>query len=122
MPPNPRDTALYGMEGDSVTVTCIDTYTGGGPWLCTTGGFVQGPATVRALPGRLRALTVLHSDSSLCGVFVWARRALNSQKRRVSARAVRGGRGPRPGEEDRDLHGELGAFPLSYYMANIPYL
>jgi hypothetical protein len=39
-------------------------------------------------PGRLSALSVFHSKSCLYGAFVWARRALNSQKRRFSARAA----------------------------------
>jgi hypothetical protein len=43
---------------------------------------------VRTLPGRLRGLSVLPSKSALCGVFVWARRALNREKRRLPARAV----------------------------------
>ena len=37
----------------------------------------------------LGALIVLHSESLLCEAFVWARRALNSLKRRCPARAVR---------------------------------
>ena len=37
---------------------------------------------------RLSALSVFHSKSILYGVFVWARRALNSQKWRFPARAV----------------------------------
>jgi hypothetical protein len=44
--------------------------------------------TVRARPGRLSALSVLHSKSSFYGAFVWARRALNCTFRRVPARAV----------------------------------
>jgi hypothetical protein len=47
--------------------------------------------TVRAGRGRFRGLSVPHSKSSLCGDFVWARRALNSPKRRLPARAVRNG-------------------------------
>ena len=39
-------------------------------------------------PGRLSALSVFHSKSVLYGAFVWARRALNRQKRRFSARAA----------------------------------
>ena len=46
--------------------------------------------TVRAVPGRLSAISVFHSKSVLYGAFVWARRALNGRKRRFSARA--GGR------------------------------
>jgi hypothetical protein len=48
-------------------------------------------AMARARPGRLSALSVFLCKSVLYGVFVWARRALNSQKWRVPARAVRGG-------------------------------
>ena len=36
-------------------------------------------------PGRLSALGVFRCKSIFCGVFVWARRALNSQKRRFPA-------------------------------------
>jgi hypothetical protein len=39
-------------------------------------------------PGRLRALSVFLCESAFYGTFVWARRALNSQKRRFPARAV----------------------------------
>jgi hypothetical protein len=45
--------------------------------------------TVRARPGRLSALRVYHSKPFLHGTCVWARRPLNSQKRRFPARAVR---------------------------------
>ena len=41
-------------------------------------------------PGRLSALSVFLCKSVLYGVFVWARRALNSQKRRFPARAGMG--------------------------------
>jgi hypothetical protein len=34
-------------------------------------------ATARARPGRLSALSVLHSKSIFYGAFVWVRRALN---------------------------------------------
>ena len=44
--------------------------------------------TVRAAEGRLSALSVFLLKSILYGAFVWARRALNGQKRRVPARAV----------------------------------
>ena len=37
--------------------------------------------SVRARPGRLSGLRVSHSESFLCGAFVWARRALNHRKR-----------------------------------------
>jgi hypothetical protein len=40
-------------------------------------------------PGRLSALSVFLCKSVFYGAFVWARRALNSQKRWFSARAVR---------------------------------
>ena len=39
-------------------------------------------------PGRLSAISVFLSKSVFYGVFVWARRALNSQRRRFPARAV----------------------------------
>ena len=39
-------------------------------------------------PGRLSGLRVSHSKSVLYAGFVWARRGLNSQKRRFPARAV----------------------------------
>jgi hypothetical protein len=39
-------------------------------------------------PGRLSALSISLCKSVLYGIFVWARRALNSQKRRFPARAV----------------------------------
>jgi hypothetical protein len=55
--------------------------------------------TVRAHPGRLSALRVSHSKSVLYGVFVWARRALTSQKRRFPARA---------GEKDQRGNGQAG--------------
>jgi hypothetical protein len=48
-------------------------------------------------PGRLRALRVFHSDA-LYGVFVWARRGLNSPFRRFSVRAD---------ENDARLKGEM---------------
>jgi hypothetical protein len=43
-------------------------------------------ATVRALLGRLSALSVSHSKSVLYGAFVWVRRALTSPERRFLAR------------------------------------
>ena len=43
--------------------------------------------TVRARPGRLGGLSVLHSISGLYGGFLWARRLLNRRKRWVPARA-----------------------------------
>jgi hypothetical protein len=52
----------------------------------TTAGRCVRP-TVRALSGRLSGLSVSHSKSVLYGVWVWARRVLNSQKRRFPARA-----------------------------------
>ena len=67
---------------------------------------------VRARPGQLRALSILHSESFSYGAFVWARRALNSPKRRFPARAVRA-QLPRYGaadqsEEDAKLAQKLG--------------
>jgi hypothetical protein len=43
---------------------------------------------VRPRPGRLSGLGIFHCESVLYGAFVWARRALNSPKRRFAARAV----------------------------------
>jgi hypothetical protein len=42
---------------------------------------------VRARPGRLSALSVLHRKSDLCGAFVWVHRVFNSPKRQFPARA-----------------------------------
>ena len=47
-----------------------------------------GVHTVRARPGRLSAISVFLCKSVFYGAFVWARRALNRQKRRFPARAV----------------------------------
>jgi hypothetical protein len=47
----------------------------------------RGNATVRAVPGRLSAISVFLCKSVLYGAFVWARRALNRPKRRFPARA-----------------------------------
>jgi hypothetical protein len=44
--------------------------------------------TVRAVPGRLSAISIFLYKSGLYGAFVWARRALNRRKRRFPARAV----------------------------------
>jgi hypothetical protein len=41
----------------------------------------------RAHPGRVRAVRVSHSESVSYDAFIWARRALNSQRRRFPARA-----------------------------------
>ena len=41
--------------------------------------------TVRARPGRLRGLSVSHRKSVFYGAFVWARGALNSERRRFLA-------------------------------------
>jgi hypothetical protein len=49
--------------------------------------FGAGASSVRACLGRLSALSVLHSQSVLYGAFVWDRRALNSPKRWLPARA-----------------------------------
>jgi hypothetical protein len=46
----------------------------------------EGHFTVRARPGRLGGLRISHSKSVLYGAFVWACRALNSQKRRFRTR------------------------------------
>jgi hypothetical protein len=46
------------------------------------------PCSVRAVPGRLSGLSVFLCKSVLYGAFVWARWALNSQKRLFPARAV----------------------------------
>ena len=54
--------------------------------------------TVRAAQGLLSALGVFLCKLVLYGVFVWARRALNSQKRWFPARAV-------PGPERKQLLG-----------------
>ena len=50
------------------------------------------PLTVRALPRRSSALSISHSKSVLYGAFVWARRALNRQKRRFLVRRALSGR------------------------------
>ena len=50
-------------------------------------------AAVRARPGRSSFLSVLQTKSFLYGGFVWPRRALNSLKRRLPARAVLVGSG-----------------------------
>ena len=66
-----------------------------------------GFATVRAVLGRSSRLRVLRSKSMLYGGFVWACRALlNSQKRRVSARADDAG----PGGDDPDAAHAQGQF------------
>ena len=46
--------------------------------------YIDGPGCAR----RLSALSLFHSKSVLYGAFAWARRVLNRQKRRFSARAV----------------------------------
>ena len=69
--------------------------------------------TVRARPGRLRSNGVLRSKSSPYGGFVWARRALIGQKRRLFGQtALLGGRGdaldpraPRAHEVHHSIHG-----------------
>jgi hypothetical protein len=43
---------------------------------------------VRARPRRVSVFSVSRSKSALYGAFAWARRALNSPKRRFPARAV----------------------------------
>ena len=59
-------------------------------WLAKrSGGAKNGEISiVRAAQGRLSALSVFLCKSVLYGAIVWARRALNSQKRRFPARAV----------------------------------
>jgi hypothetical protein len=63
--------------------------------------------TVRACSGRLSALSVSHSESNLYGGFVWARRALNRQKRRFPARAG-GEQGRAHREQGRARQGDRG--------------
>ena len=58
-------------------------------------GMLEDFGTVRARPGRLRALSVFHSRLVFYGGFVWARRALKRAKRRFPARAERGAAGRR---------------------------
>jgi hypothetical protein len=73
---------------------------------------VDGAASVRAVPGRLSALSVFLCKSVLYGAFVWARRALNSRKRRFPARAVAAGPipgGGLPGAHRGDAHGRADA-------------
>ena len=66
-------------------------------WLPLVFAHPDGPGR----PGRFSALSVFLCKSILCGVFVWARRALNTIKRRFPARAeklippARRGRGRR---------------------------
>ena len=55
---------------------------------CGRAGCFCSPRSVRAVPGRLSAIRVFLCKSVLYGAFVWARRALNSRKRRFPARAV----------------------------------
>ena len=66
-------------------------------------------ATCPAPPGRSTAFSLFHSESSLYGGFVWARRVLNSQKRWFPVRAV--------GAEDSGRTAMYGA-----YLADIPAL
>ena len=56
------------------------------------GGRALQALPVRALPGRLSGLSVLHSKRSFYGDCVWVRRVLNIQFRRLSARAGATGR------------------------------
>jgi hypothetical protein len=57
---------------------------------CTLGWPPQPPQPLLGpgRPGRLSTLSVFLCKSVFYGTFVWARRALNSQKRRFAARAV----------------------------------
>jgi hypothetical protein len=78
-------------------------------------GCTKTSTTVRARRRRLSALSVFLCKLGFYGAFAWARRALNSQKWRFSARAA-GGEVPallrrpvlRPGERDAKLAQELG--------------
>jgi hypothetical protein len=54
----------------------------------STSGRASSLSTVRARPGRLSGRSLSHSRLVLYGAFVWARRALNGQKRWFLARAV----------------------------------
>ena len=62
-------------------------------------------ATVRARLERLSVLCVFRSRCFLYGVFVWARSAINSQKRRVPARIGV--------LSSRELHTQLSDFGMS---------
>jgi hypothetical protein len=66
-----------------------------------------GTTSVRARTARLGALCVSASESSFFGVFGWARRLLDGQKRRFPARAVQEDITNRKnqGEEDRGARG-----------------
>jgi hypothetical protein len=55
---------------------------------------IHNSSTVWARPRPLSVLRVFNSESGLRGDFVWARRALNSPKRRFPARAVQPGGEP----------------------------
>jgi hypothetical protein len=55
-----------------------------------TTGWLRLQANCPGHPGRLKALSVFLCKSGLYGAFVWARKALNSQKRRFPARAAAG--------------------------------
>ena len=97
-----------------------------------SGPLSSGSTSRRARLGRLSALRVFHSKSVLYGAFVWARRALNIQKRLFPIRAVRGrlpprfdrgGREPpprvdRPSEKDAELAQKLGQ--LQPFIAVLP--
>jgi hypothetical protein len=69
---------------------CATGFEGSDAASCTSPGGVDRACTVRSRPGRLSALSVLHSKSILYETFVCARRALNSPKRRFPAWAVHG--------------------------------
>ena len=70
----------YSYQGNSLgsnwRAGLLSTWTGG----LQAGPLLLFPAAVRALPGRLGALSVSHSKSILYGGFVWASRTLNRQK------------------------------------------
>jgi hypothetical protein len=75
------DAGIYGNVSLPLPRDGCSAFTGGDPVAGTIA------LTVRAHPGRLNGFGVLRSKSVLYGAFVWARRALNHQKRRFPARA-----------------------------------
>jgi hypothetical protein len=84
---SPDDPALWGAHGVSYDWAAAFVSFDARAGLATLKQLAMNSiATVRAALGRLSALSVslCKSISGLYGAFVWARRALNSQKRRVS--------------------------------------
>ena len=71
-------------------------------------GSTRSRVTVRALSGRLSGPSVPHSKSGFYGNFVWARSALNRQKRRFPARAASANR-PKISGWRRHRHGRVGS-------------